>query len=144
MGRLANIARNVVGAGGENMSLDKIIAKYPEGVTVNGAFQYVNKQGVVKTCFTFEEEPNHHAYAESGNLAIIFGAWLKEFGSVEALNENLQVEQVKVKILKVPKKSSSGTYVKAWVVGVVEKPVPKVSEEPTEKIDMETGEVIPF
>ena len=140
MGKLANIARNVVGVGGEYISLNDLIANYPEGVTVNGVSIRDNGKGEV-TCFTFAEDPNKYAYAVSGDLKIIFEAWLNDAeGSIEELNNDLQAENVKLKIQKVRTKKGN-TYTKAWVVGVFEKDNLDI-EEDSEVVDEETGEVL--
>lgn len=143
MGKLANIARNVVGIGGEYISLNDLIAEYPEGVTVNGVSIRETEKGSV-TCFTFSENANKYAYAVSGDLKIIFEAWLNDAeGSLEELNNALQAENVKLKIQKVRTKKGN-TYTKAWVVGVMERANLDIEEE-SELVDEETGEVIaPF
>lgn len=38
MGKLSNIARNISGFGGVYVKVDTLIAEYPEGVTITGAF----------------------------------------------------------------------------------------------------------
>lgn len=140
MGKLANIARNVVGVGGEYISLNDLIANYPDGVTVNGVSIRDTGKGEV-TCFTFAEDANKYAYAVSGDLKIIFGAWLDDAGgSIEELNNALQYERIKLKIQKVRTKKGN-TYTKAWVVGVIEKDAVDVEEESAEIVDAETGEV---
>jgi hypothetical protein len=141
MGKLANIARNVVGVGGEYISLNDLIANYPDGVTVNGVSIRKTSKGDVP-CFTFAEDSNKYAYAVSGDLAVIWEAWLNDAdGSIEELNNALQVENVKIKIQK--KRTKKGnTYTKAWVVGTIEKERIEVDEDSTEIVDEETGEVI--
>ncbi len=139
MGKLASIARNVVGVGGEYISLNDLIANYPDGVTVNGVSIRDTNKGKV-TCFTFAEDANKYAYAVSGDLKIIFEAWLNDAeGSIEELNNDLQAENVKLKIQKVRTKKGN-TYTKAWVVGVVERDNVDI-EEDSEVVDEETGEV---
>lgn len=147
MGKLANIARNVVGAGGEYIPLNDLIAEYPEGVTVNGVSIRDNGKGEV-ICFTFAEDANKYAYAVAGDLAIIFNAWLNDAdGSIEELNNDLQYENIKLKIQKVRTKKGN-TYTKAWVVGTVEKDRVDADEDSTEIVDEETGEIeemdVPF
>ena len=121
MGKLANIARNVLGAGGEYISLNDIIEKYPEGLTINGAFirSYEDRQ---IPCFTFVEDANKYFYAVSGDVARLYENWLNNCeNSIDELNENLRYENVKIKIEK--KRTKKGkTYTKAWVLGVIEKP----------------------
>lgn len=136
MGKLANIARNVVGVGGEYISLNDLIANYPEGVTVSGVSIRDTDKGEV-TCFTFTEAPDKYAYAVSGDLKIIFESWLEDSGGVEELNNELQYECIKLKIQKVRTKKGN-TYTKAWVVGVTEKP----HVEEGELVDNETGEIL--
>lgn len=141
MGRLANIANNVLGAGGEYLPLNDLIADYPEGVTVNGAFIIKTDKGD-KPCFTFAENANKHFYAVAGDLAHLFEAWLSNCNEdINELNEDLHAENIKIKIQK--KRTKSGnTYTKAWVVGVIEKPRTDMDENSNEIIDPETGEVI--
>ena len=140
MGKLANIARNVVGVGGEYISLNDLIANYPEGVTVSGVSIRDTGKGKV-TCFTFAEDPNKYAYAVSGDLKIIFESWLEDAGGIEELNDELQYECIKLKIQKVRTKKGN-TYTKAWVVSVTDKDKIEVEEDSAEVVDGETGEIL--
>lgn len=136
MGKLTKIANNILGAGGEYIPLNDLIADYPDGVTINGAFIRKTDKGD-KPCFTFSENANKYFYAVSGDLANLFEGWLHNCnGDVSELNEELHVENIVLKIQK--KRTKSGnTYTKAWVVGTVEK---QFVED--EQIDEETGEII--
>lgn len=62
MGKLLNIARNTLGAGGEYISLDDIIRTYPAGVTINNAFKINPKKGDKITHFFLRE------YLENGQV----------------------------------------------------------------------------
>ena len=138
MGKLANIARNVLGAGGEYISLNDIINKYPEGITINGSFirSYEDRQ---IPCFTFAEDANKYFYAVSGDVARLYENWFNNCDcSIDELAENLRYENVKIKIEK--KRTKSGkTYTKAWVIEVIEKPH---IEESVENVDPDTGEIL--
>ncbi|MBQ7705398.1 MAG: hypothetical protein IJT73_08245 [Selenomonadaceae bacterium] len=140
MGKLSNIARNVLGAGGEYISLDSIIATYPEGVTINGAFVRKTQNGD-KPCFTFAEDANKYFYAVSGDIAALYERWLGGCdNSIDELNDCLRYENIKIKIQK--KRTKAGkTYTKAWIVDTIEKPR---DEEVPEFVDEETGEIAPF
>ena len=145
MGKLANIARNVVGVGGEYIPLNDLIANFPDGVTISGVSIRDTAKGKI-TCFTFAEAPDKYAYAVSGDLKIIFESWLEDAGSVEELNNEISHESIKLKIQKVKTKKGN-TYTKAWVVSVTDKD--KIDdEESAEFVDADTGEVfsenIPF
>lgn len=132
MGKLANIAQNILGADGEYISLDSLIANYPEGVTINGAHIRHKETGDFP-CFTFAEDSTKYFYAVSGDLAGLFKGWLAGCeGSLVDLNDELQHENIKLKIQKVRTKGGK-TYTKAWVVGTVENPRVEV-EEPDEAI----------
>lgn len=141
MGKLANIARNVLGAGGEYISLNDIIEKYPEGVTINGVF-IRSYEGRQIPCFTFIEDVNKYFYAVSGDIARLYENWFNNCDqSIDELAENLRYENVKIKIEK--KRTKGGkTYTKAWILDVIEKPRVEEDEEPIERIDPETGEIL--
>ena len=138
MGKLLNIARNTLGAGGEYISLDDIIRTYPEGITINGAFIRVYDERKIP-CFTFSEDTNKYFYAVSGDVAGLFDSWLSGCdGSIDELADSLRYENIKVRIEK--KRTKAGkTYTKAWVVGAVEKPRLESEEE---RVDAETGAVL--
>ena len=136
MGKLSDTARNVLGAGGEYISLNDIIADYEDGVTINGVFIRTQNENEIP-CFTFAEEPNKYFYAVSGDVARLFEAWFNFCNEdINELNEALHTENVKIKIQKRRTKSGK-TYTKAWVVGVVEK-----QSIENEIVNTETGEVI--
>ena len=147
MGKLANIARNVLGAGGEYISLNDIIQKYPDGVTVNGAFirEYKDKETekVTQTpCFTFAEETGKYFYAVSGDIGRLFDNLFNDHDkNIYELAENLRYENLKIKIAKVKTKSGK-TYVKAWLIDTIEKPRFEVDDDTGEQINTETGEII--
>ena len=82
MGQLANIARNVSGVGGVKIALNDLIAKYPEYVTITGAFTFEFKDKITQKvkvckCFNYAEDPDKYFYAESGDLPKIFDGWLQ-------------------------------------------------------------------
>ena len=141
MGKLSNIARNTLGAGGEYISLNDIISTYPAGVTINGAFirKYEDRN---IPCFTFAEDINKYFYAVSGDVARLFENWLAGCdNNVDELNENLRYENIKIRIEK--KKTKSGkTYTKAWIIATVEKPRVEDEEEVAGQVDPETGEIL--
>lgn len=142
MGKLANIARNVLGAGGEYISLDNIIKKYPEGLTINGAFIRAYEDGNKIPCFTFVEDANKYFYAISGDVARLYDNWLNNCdNSIDELAESLRYENVKIKIEKKRTKSNK-TYTKAWVIDVIENPRVEVEAGSAENIDPETGEIL--
>lgn len=135
MGKLLKVARNVLGAGGEYISINDLIAEYEDGVTVNGAF-VIDTQTGAKPCFTFAENANKYFYAVAGDIARLYEGWLSDcHGDINELNEELRLENIKIKIQK--KQTRGGkTYTKAWVVGSSEK------ENFEEKVDAETGEIL--
>lgn len=140
MGKLAIVARNVLGAGGEYISLNDLIANYSEGVTINGVFIRKTEDRQIP-CFTFAEEANKYFYAVSGDIAGLYEGWLNACGSVDELAENLRYENIKIKIEK--KRTKAGkTYTKAWVVGAIEKPRVEVDDSSTEIVNHETGEIL--
>ena len=144
MGKLANIARNILGTDGEYISLNQISEQYPEGVTINGAFIrcYTDRENgkVTETpCFTFAEDANKYFYAVSGDVARLYENWLNNCNKdINELAESLRYENIKTKIFKVKTKSGK-TYTKALVVDVIEKPRLEESEE---RVDPETGEIL--
>ena len=112
---LAKIAREAVG-NGEYLSIDDLIAKYPKGVTVNGAFQ-VNIKGKHLPALTFEENPRQHFYAVAGDLGKIWQGWVDYFcGDESKVVESLKKNPVKLKIWRVPSSAGKKAYTKAAVV----------------------------
>lgn len=144
MGKLANIAKNISGFGGVAIKINDLIAEYPDGVTVNGAFlMHINKTNSDVPGFIFAEAPDKFFYAEAGDLKKLFDAWLSACNNnIEELNEQLGYEQV---ILKIFKKNIGGgkTYTKAVTTGTVEKPRNTETATDNEKVDEDTGEVLP-
>lgn len=119
MGKLSEVALNILGAGGEYISLNDIIADYSSGITINGAFlrQTADKEF---PCFTFAEDSNKYFYAVAGDIARLFDSWLSTCNDdINELNEALRLENIKIKIQKVKTKSGK-TYTKAWVIDVIE------------------------
>lgn len=146
MGKLSDIARNISGFGGVYIKVDEVIANYPDGVTVTGAFIIAKKDKKtdkvkISGCFIYAEAPDKYFYAEAGDLKKIFDGWLQECnGNIDQLNEKLNYENIKLKIFKKPI-GDGKTYVKAIVVGVVEKPHIETDDDIPERVDPETGEV---
>lgn len=138
MGKLSNIAKNISGFGGVAIKVNDLIAEYPDGVTINGAFLvHISKTNKDVPCFIFAEAPDKFFYAEAGDLKKIFEGWLNVCdGSIDELNESLSAENVKLKIFK--KNIGGGkTYTKACVVATIERPHEEISE-----VDPETGEIL--
>ena len=125
MSKLAEVAKSVVGINGEYIALDKIIATYPEGILVNGAF--VTPQGI--PCLTYAEDKDKYFYAVSGDLSKVTSAWLDLCEDVAELNKNLSVENIKIRLYKTKTKKGN-TYVKVDILGSVK------------AVDAETGEII--
>lgn len=138
MGRHTEIAKNVAGLSGEYLSIDAVIATYPEGVTVNGVSLRAVKDGESLPCLTFTEDSTKYFYAVSGDLGKIYAAWMREYeGNVDVLNEELGLEHLKLKLEKIRTKTNK-TYVKVRFIGTERVQL-------YEQVDTDTGEVtLPF
>lgn len=135
MGKLTDIAKNVVGVEGEYTSINDLMKLYPGGVTINGVHQRDGKLLKAVPCFTFAEDANKYFYAVAGDLAKIYASWLENSGgSIVELNKNLGTENVKVTMEKV-RTNNGNTYLKVKVLGSVENPQ-------YEAVDPETGEIL--
>jgi len=149
MSEMSDAAREVLGGGSltgglEKIKLDEIIAKYPNGVAVNG-FDVVSYKGTTFPVFTFLQDESKFF---SGGMALheLADKWLAiRGGDLKAANDALRQEPVVLKMIKVKTKSNRD-FTQVFVVGTVE---PPPSEEdkcaPPLEVDPETGEVIaPF
>lgn len=91
----------------EKITLNDLIKKYPDGVTVNG-FDYYGPYPVL----FFAEDKNKFFHASSGDLKKITDAMLEDYeGDLGAINEDLAAFSPKVRIRKV-KTTANNDYVK--------------------------------
>ena len=124
--------------GGKYISVNDIIKKYPDGVTVNGIASRMGKDKKEYYTLTFAEDETAFFPASSGDLNKIVTFWLEK-GSIDEINEALSVENIKIRIEKITQKNGN-PYVKVLLLGKV--PVKIFVDENGAKIDSETGEVL--
>lgn len=98
------------------ITLDDVIATYPDGVTITGVSLTENrKYGGHFWSFTFAEDDGKYFYAQ-GDMTKIADDWLDSSdGDVEELNSDLADEPIKIKICKVKTKSGN-MYTRAEIV----------------------------
>lgn len=133
MSKLSDIARAVTGNGGvtngrQKIKIDELIARYPDGVSITGV-DIIKYEGSRFPSFIFAEDEN---CCFSGGLALIemADAWVEAYdGDMQAINESLQREPVRIKLEKVKTKNKRD-YTRVTVLP------PKV-----EHVDEDTGEV---
>ena len=92
--------------GRSKMSTEEIIAKYPEGITING-FDVINKaDGTSYPVFSIAEDDT--VFFNGGSLAQkIVEQWLKEgYGDLEGINAELKKEGAKFVLGKGKTKSN--------------------------------------
>lgn len=112
MSRLADIAKATTHKVRTKLSIDDLISRYPEGVTICGAYIFNHNDQDLK-CFLFEENSDQFFYAHSGEIAKLFNEWLDACkGDCITLNKELAEEPLKVKIYRVPRKRG-GCFTKA-------------------------------
>lgn len=136
MSKLHDIARAAVGNGGltsglQKIKLDDLIARYPEGVSITGV-DIINYEGSRFPSFTFAEDDT---LCFSGGMALIqmADAWLEGYeGDIQAINEDLMREPVRIQLEKVMTKSKR-TYTRVKILP--SKPEPAYNPETGEVID---------
>jgi len=104
-------------ASGDYISINELIKKYPDGVTVNGLFLKKTRGGEA-VCFKFVEDPDKYFYATGGDLKLTAEDWLdycESLGEAKPVeitaSEMLEKEPVKLKIEKIRTKNGN-TYTK--------------------------------
>lgn len=81
----------------EKIKIEELIAKYPEGVSINAVARQTGKNGEFCT-FKFDEEPSMF-FNGCTTLNGLVDVWVEGYGSVAAVNAALAEEgSVKVKI----------------------------------------------
>ena len=143
MSNLSNIAKSAVGGGGLTRGLNKIkidtlIANYPDGVSING-LDMIEFEGSRFPSFTFVEDPTS-CFAGGSALMQMADAWLDSVEDIEEVNRQLQHEPVRIKLEKIRTKSGR-PYTRITILDTA----PDLpAETPTEKVNPDTGEVVPF
>jgi len=127
------IAKKALGGGSATTGLDKItvdeiIAQYPDGITLTGA-NIVKMGDVTFPVFTFTEEPKRY-FSGGKALREMVDAWLEASdGDLREVNDWLKANPMKIRMSKVRTKS-----------GNMFTQVETVDDEPT--CDPDTGEVV--
>ena len=117
---LADIARNSIrnrkNSSKEKIKLDEIIAKYPDGVTINGA-NLVNSPKFDKNFWIFSfVEDDSKCFSAGGEMARIAEDWLKFYdNNFAALNDDLEKYPLKFKLNKIRTKKGF-TYTAAEII----------------------------
>ena len=133
MSKLSDIARAVTSNGGftsgrQKIKIDDLIARYPDGVSITGV-DIIKYNGTRFPSFIFAEDDT---CCFSGGLALIemADAWVEAYdGDMQAINESLQREPVRIKLEKTKTKNKRD-YTRVTVL-----------PSKVEHIDAETGEV---
>ena len=134
---------------GKYMSINDVIAKYPQGITVNGISERTGvdkKTKEQKTYYTFSFDEDETAYIStgSGDLNKTVTAWLAKH-TVDEINTYFNtVCHLRIMIQKITQ-SNGNPYVQANIVGTV--PVENFGggnyvDENGKEIDADTGEVL--
>ncbi|MBD3878691.1 MAG: hypothetical protein SR1Q5_03275 [Quinella sp. 1Q5] len=100
----------------ELMRLDEVIAKYPDGLTIDYMELVTSEEGNQYVRFTFLEEPKKYSTG-SGDFMQLWNYLMEDYGSnVEQLQEDLKACPERVKIWKVKTKTKK-TYTKVKSLG---------------------------
>lgn len=100
MGKFSNIIKKASAKYRKSITCDDIIAKYPGGITVNGAYTFANpKNGEVLNCWTFAEDNSKYYAPTQFGPRRIMEAMLENY-EMERLDEELAAEPVKIRIWK--------------------------------------------
>lgn len=119
MSKLKDLAKNAVAmnsvtTGKTKISVDTLIAIYPEGVTIN-AFDMVNSTNGKFPVFSFVEDTTKF-FTGGKALSDMVNSWLDSYeNDISAVNEELSKEPVKVKMEKI-KTQNNRTFTKIEIV----------------------------
>lgn len=125
MSRLKDLAKksvtaNNIMAGKEKISVDDIIMLYPNGISINAVnmvtyFDKTTREDKSYPVFSFSED-NGKFFSGGVALKRIVDNWVEQYGGdMAAINEDLQAENVKIKMEKV-KTNSNRTFVKVEIL----------------------------
>jgi len=125
MSRLKDLAKksvtaNNIMAGREKISVDDIIMLYPNGISINSVnmvtyFDKTTREDKSYPVFGFSED-NGKFFSGGVALKRIVDNWLEQCGGdIAVINEELQAENVKIKMEKV-KTNSNRTFVKVEIL----------------------------
>ena len=108
------VAMNTITTGKTKISVDTLIAIYPEGVTIN-AFDIVNSTNGKFPVFSFEEDTTKF-FTGGKALTDMVNSWIDSFdGNIATVNEELKNEPVKIKMEKI-KTQNNRTFTKIEIV----------------------------
>ena len=139
MSKIGNIAKKVVGM--QTVKIDDIIEQFGGVVTING-LSYATYKGDQVPLFTFAEGAGMAFGGGSKKLSEFAQALEKEYGGdLEAINADLKVTGVKIKISPLAKTSSGKQYRPVTFLGEVNLSELETSDNELQ-VDAETGEVI--
>ena len=140
MSKIGSIAQKVIGT--QTVKLDDIIEQFGRVVTING-LSYATYNGDRTPLFTFAEGLGMAFGGGSKKLSEFAQALEKEYGGdLEAINADLKVTGVKIKISPLAKTSSGKQYRPVTFLGEVDLSEVEIPDDDEPEVDAETGEVI--
>lgn len=107
MSKIKELLKQDKKLGRERAKLDKVIARYPDGMTIDGYDTDIGKNGESFPVFTIREDPTIY-FGGGGDLKKLESRMLAiHGGDLTAINEELALEPLAVKIEKVDTKSGN-------------------------------------
>lgn len=105
MGKLNDLAKKASGVsaiteGKTKLSTEEVIAKFPEGVTISAVdvFRDSEKDSLYAVCDIAEDETVYFFGGQAITTMVL--DFITECGTVEAVNEQLKNEPIKIKLTK--------------------------------------------
>lgn len=107
MSKIKELLKQDKKLGREREKLDRVIARYPGGMTINGYDTDIGKNGEPFPVFTIKEDPTIY-FGGGGDLKKLESRMLAiHGGDLTAINEELEMEPLRVKIEKVDTKNGN-------------------------------------
>ncbi len=130
MSKLGDIAKSTLGT--QAMKIDDIIEQYGGVVTING-LSYADYKGSRIPVFSFVEGEGTSFWGGCKKLRELAEAWVEACGDLRAVNDELSVEGVRIKLSPTIKTKGGNPFRPVAIIGTV----PFNDED----IDLETGEI---
>ena len=134
MGKLGDIAKKTVGV--QAMKIDDIVKKFGGVVTING-LSYTEYKGSRIPVFSFVEGEGLCFWGGCKKLRELAEAWEEVYGDLRAVNDELAVEGVRIRLSEKIATKDSKPFRPVSVIGSVK--LDGLDAEPN--VNLDTGEI---
>lgn len=139
MSKLGDAAKAAVGS--QSITLDDIVKDYDGVVTIN-SLGYVDYKGDKIPVFGFAEGPGLNFWGGCKKLRDLATSFEETLGNLKAINDELAVEGVRIKISPQSRTKGGNPFRPVSVLGTVKFGAVDDDDEPESEVDDETGEII--